>query len=218
MVPGTNQVVMVGSTGPAAVVVLTAGGQLDTSFNGTGYRLDTPPGAVDATYSAVAIQPLPTGGYAIVAAGSGHLPNNSYSALAARYSLSGSLDTSFGGTQTGYYFQTGGTTVSGVGALSGYFTTSSGPYAFAAIGVEQDGSLVLGGSQYYWDAAGNTYTTLAVGHFSADGVLDTTFGTNNGFTYVTAINGLLGPNELAIDPTTGKIVVCNGKVARLTAP
>lgn len=231
VVPGTNQVVLAGDVIPsgsyqAAVVVLTAGGQLDTTFNGTGYRLDNPVVGSSARYKAVAVQPQRLGGYAIVVTGDA---NNS--GIAARYTLSGSLDTTFGGAGTGYFSLPNTGTIAGTGGLTGYSTTSSGPGSYSAISVAKDGSLVIAGSQYYWNAStpADRYTALAVGHLSADGVLDTSFGTSAGFTYSTAIYQLNGSGGLALAPNDGGIVVCGtyatgtgtgvgGRVLRFTAP
>ena len=225
LVPGTNQVALVGDVGgqnttPAVVIVLNAAGHLDTTFHGTGYLTDIPPGAEGASYSAVVVQPTASGGYAIVATGSGIYPDGqgtTSSALAARYTLSGSVDTTFGGAGTGYYFQANVMTMPFGGAGSGY-TTFTLPNALTRVALEKDGSLVFGGYQYYWDAAGNTSTALVVAHMSADGVLDTTFGSNGGFTYLTAIGNFYG---FALDPNGGIVASGAGNgatVLRLTHP
>jgi hypothetical protein len=104
---------MVGSTSVQSInhgciATFTASGQLDPSFNGTGTLI-----AVNNTvsqFNAVAVQGSAASGYNIVLAGHS-FPTRSLSAIfssVTRYSLTGALDTSFGGTGTGAFTIGGG--------------------------------------------------------------------------------------------------------------
>jgi uncharacterized delta-60 repeat protein len=145
----------VASTGEAFVlsggylVAFNPTGQLDTNFNGTGY---TPPSA-PGSFFAVALQ-----GQNILVAG--HLVNVSQGML-ARYTMTGTLDPTFG---------TGGTYLTPL-------TLASRVY-FRGIAVESDGSIAVVGYTGYTDANNQNHSSLLVGHLSADGVADTTFGTD----------------------------------------
>jgi uncharacterized delta-60 repeat protein len=143
----------VASTGEAFVVggylvAFNPTGQLDTNFNGTGYTLPAAPGS----FNAIVLQ-----GQNILVAG--HLVNVSQGML-ARYTMTGTLDPTFG---------TGGTYLTPL-------TLASRVY-FKGIAVEADGSIALVGYTGYTDA-GQNHSALLVGHLSADGVADTTFGTD----------------------------------------
>jgi uncharacterized delta-60 repeat protein len=156
-------VVMVGEvTGPAGVIeALTPTGQLDTTFNGTGYRVDNFPGTGGTTYfEAVTVQPLAGGGYDIVVAGR---VAGADSGLVARYTSGGQLDPTF--------------------ATGGLFITTV-VSEFTSVKVEADGSVALAGRAQYTDAGGNIYYQIAVGHLFVDGTPDITFGTaGNGFSF-----------------------------------
>jgi uncharacterized delta-60 repeat protein len=188
-----------GATLPAAVVALTPSGQLDTTFNGTGYRLDTFPAiSAQTRYDAVTIQPTAGGGYDIVVAGAIHLTDdNRWNGLVDRYTSAGQLDATFG---------TGGITV------------ARDAYLFNDVGLEADGSIVVAGVGYHTNPDGSISYPTAVGHLSADGTLDTTFGTDG--TGIAQLPAGWG-RSLAIAPD-GRIVVAGrgspATIARLTAP
>ncbi len=195
VVPTTGQVVLAASAGSAAVVVLTSSGGLDTSFNGTGYELY----AGATAFNGVAVQQEGSGQYEIVVSGAG-----SSSSVVGRYFLSGAVDTSFGGAGTGFFAVASGMTIN-------------------TLQLAADGSIIVGGSQTYTATDGSQHTEMAVGHLSANGTLDTSFGPNgNGFSYA-----MVGVNSsvtaLAIDPNDGGIVACGTSdgtagFARFTAP
>ncbi len=192
VVPGTGQIVMVGDTGGDAagdgcVAVFTAGGKLDSSFNGTGYMQATT-NPING-FVGVALQGNVAQGFKIVVAGGDSI---------ARYFLSGALDTTFGGAGTGYF----------VAPLLNPLDPQTGS-SFGSLTLESDGSIVVGGSQSYLTSPNNYQTEMMVAHLSVDGTLDTTFGPNGtGFTYPT--NEAHGVYSLAIDPTDNRIVACGG--------
>jgi uncharacterized delta-60 repeat protein len=202
-------VVMVGSVlSYGAVVAFTPAGQLDPAFNGTGSRVDNFAGSGGATgYDAVAVQPLAGGGYGLVVTGA--LQTDSNYGLAARYTAAGQLDPTFG---------------------SGGYLVTAAAADFQDVAVLADGSLVVAGYAWYTGADGRPdHRQMAVGHLTADGGLDTTFGTaGTGISTVPPIDPL-GADDgygLAIGPD-GRIVLAgytgNGSTrraafARFTAP
>jgi uncharacterized delta-60 repeat protein len=125
----------------------------------------------------------------------GNANGTAYGVL-ARFTLAGALDTTF--------------------ANGGVFVTATRT-RFDNVAVESDGSLVVSGASN----PGSGWE-MAVGHFTADGQLDTTFGSaGTGFTLIP--NGGDGYG-LALG-TDGSIVVCGGSsvwgetlYARLTGP
>jgi uncharacterized delta-60 repeat protein len=134
-------------------------------------------------------------GNGIVAAGNNQIRYQGQFGLLGRFSLSGALDTSF--------------------ASGGYFTTT-GTMNLFNVAPELDGSLVVAGRD-------GTGTTLPVGHFTAGGQLDTTFGgAGTGFNVIQSASTWGG---LAIG-ADGRIVVCGFGLtspspaffARLTPP
>jgi uncharacterized delta-60 repeat protein len=184
-------VVMVGSEYIYGVVVaLTAAGQLDPAFNGTGSRVDNLAGPGGSTgYMGVAVQPLAGGGYGIVVAGE-YLPPNGANpeGLVARYTSAGQLDPTFG---------SGGSVV----------TTAAGHFHDVALAA--DGSIVVGGNALYTGSDGLIHGQMAVGHLTANGAMDTTFGTaGTGISMVPPISvtGSDDANALAIGPD-GRIVL-----------
>jgi uncharacterized delta-60 repeat protein len=196
VVPTTGQIVLAGNaSSSAAMAILTSAGALDTSFNGTGYEVYTGAGV----FNGVAIQQESPTLYEIVVSGSG-----SNSSVVGRYFLSGAVDTAFGGAGTGF------------------FTIGSG-LTINTLALEKDGSIIVGGSQTYTATDGSQHTEMAVGHLSAGGILDTSFGPNgNGFSYA-----MIGQDStvygLAIDPNDGGILACGlgsgtGGFVRFTAP
>jgi uncharacterized delta-60 repeat protein len=192
-------VVMVGSVGSyAAVVAFTPAGQLDSTFNGTGYRMDNLGGPGGATeYNAVAVQPAGGGSFG--------LPNAVYSGLVARYTSAGQFDPTFG---------------------SGGFLVT-GPGVFHDVALAADGSIVVAGGAFVTESDGQLHRRMAVGHLTADGAMDTTFGTaGTGISTVPPINasGSDDANSLAIAPD-GQIVIAGfggstrqAAFARFTAP
>jgi uncharacterized delta-60 repeat protein len=196
VVPATGQIVLAGRVeeGPvrgssppqAALLMLTAAGQPDTSFNGTGYVLDPP--SEGAAFNRVAVQGDPTHGYKLVVTGA---PQGFQ--VVGRYTLTGAVDTTFGGAGTGFIS----------------FDFSS--YAFrelTSLALAQDGSVVIAGThQYAWDPATNTaYNEMFVAHLSVDGALDTSFGPNGtGISYARPDTFSSG-SAVAIDPLGGIVV------------
>jgi uncharacterized delta-60 repeat protein len=169
LVPTTGQIAL--ATG-AAVAVLTPSGQLDTSFNGTGY-------VAGHGFNAVVVQQESATLYEIV---------TSDASVVGRYFLSGAVDTAFGGAGTGFFTAGGGLTLHN-------------------LALETDGSIIIAGSQSYTAGDGSQHTEMAVGHLSANGTLDTSFG-SNGTGFVLLMIGLdSSVTGLAINPSTGEIVV-----------
>jgi uncharacterized delta-60 repeat protein len=197
-------VVMVGTTSQSGeVVALTATGQLDTSFNGTGYRVDNVAGASQTYFDAVTVQPLAGGGYRLVVGGCAFVPGPfARSGLVVAYTSGGQLDSTFG--------------------AGGVFTTSAAG-EFERVALEADNSIVAAGYAYYTQPDGSLAGQAAVAHLSADGAADTSFGTAG-----TGVSLLPPPFDggtnygLAID-ALGRIVLGydggdQAILARLTAP
>src|SRR5262249_20792674 len=138
-------VVMVGAgRGPSAIILaLTSTGQLDTTFNGTGYRIDQVIGTDSIYYHAVAVQPAARGGYRVLVAGQA-FSGGTDSGLVVAFTSAGQFDPTF--------------------ATGGVFTTAVAD-AFKNVALEADNSIVVLGDS----GAG----LGLVGHLSADGVLDT---------------------------------------------
>jgi uncharacterized delta-60 repeat protein len=145
--------------------ILAVSGSLDTSFNGTGKSVFN-----------IEDAPAP-GSFAdvVVIAGNkflvtGHvITNGEYKAVTlSRYNPDGSLDLSFG---------TGGKVITDTGV-----STES-----KALAVQPDGKIVVIGAYGI-----NLHSTVVV-RYTADGALDTSFGTNGIFFSV-----LLGPRDIAI--------------------
>jgi uncharacterized delta-60 repeat protein len=210
-------VVMVGSgQGPNGVIVaLTPAGQLDTTFNGTGYRVDnfaTPPLPNEIPYTyfdAVAVQPAAGGGYRLIVSGSAYLAGapQSHGGLVVAYTSGGQLDSTF--------------------AAGGVFTIAAAG-EFTRVALEADGSIVVAGYAYWTNPSGEVWQQVAVGHLSADGSADTTFGTaGTGISLLTPLYPSGGEHAygMALDPA-GRIVVSfetgvnsdQAALARFTAP
>lgn len=135
-------------------------GALDTSF-GTGGKTVTDISGVDQINCSL----IQAGGKIVV--GGGAVGYDDFAL--ARYNPSGVLDTSFGIGGTATLFLTGGTD------------------RIYGIGEQSDGKLVVGGI---------TGTGVGIARYSADGVLDTTFGTSAGYTNTIAAGQLLALNIL----------------------
>jgi uncharacterized delta-60 repeat protein len=182
-------VVLVGDAGNfGAVVAFTAAGKLDTTFNGTGSRLDQVNGTT-TYFDAVTVQPTAGGGYGIVAVGATFPPGAGRSGLVVRYTSVGQLDPTFG--------------------ASGIVITSNAA-EFMAVGLEADGSIVVAGTAWFTNPNGDLRTQMAVGHLSAGGSWDTTFGTaGTGISVVPPLDPINGGDKalcLAID-ADGSIVI-----------
>jgi uncharacterized delta-60 repeat protein len=208
--PAGGVVLVGGLSSNAAVVAFTAAGQLDPTFNGTGYRVDNLAGAGGGTgYDAVAVQPLAGGGYGIVVAGWDVPAGVEYSSgVVARYTSAGQLDPSFG---------------------SGGFLVTSAAGEFHGVALAADGSVVVGGFAWYTNPNGEVRHQMAVGHLTADGAADPTFGTaGNGISVVPPLDPLNGDAAaaVAVGPD-GRIVLAGdtgggstrqAAFARFTAP
>jgi len=150
-------------------------GSLDTSF-GTGGKVATDWGRDDAIFS-VALQPDGK----IVAAGDSLSSTADF--VLARYSLDGSLDSSFG---------TGGKVITDFGGVGGRAN---------AVVLQPDGKIVAAGISVY---AANP-ATFALARYNVDGSLDSSFGIGGKVT--TSFGGAFGDvaNALVLQPD-GKIV------------
>ena len=161
-----------------AVVRYTAGGSLDTSFNGTGKVTTDLGGYRDYGYS-VALQ---SDGRIVVAGTSGD--DARCGVAVVRYNANGSLDTSFGGGT--------GKVTTAVGAFRDY------GYSVA---VQSDDKIVVAGYSYN----GSDYD-LALVRYEADGSLDTSFNGTGKVTIPIASSGHDGLCGVALQ-ADGKIVV-----------
>jgi uncharacterized delta-60 repeat protein len=179
--------------------------------------LADPTGSHEIKFNDVAVQTLTVNGQTvsrIIVAGLDAPPATTFSGVVYGYTSAGALDTSFGS----------GGTFSLPGLGTGY------GLSFTSLALEADGSIVVGGYQTYATAADGTgYTEMVVGHLTANGAADATFGPDGtGFTAVQ--DGLISKAlEVAIDPTDGNILACGfsdstrqspsqAVVARFTAP
>jgi uncharacterized delta-60 repeat protein len=223
-----GDIILVGGThsgsvnGPdaGAILALTPAGQLDPGFHGTGTLEVLPAGYVTLGFGDVAIQGstlIVTGTYTNSIASDdpdGFVPNHG---IVSRYSLAGNLDTTFGS--------------------GGSFTSDVwGP----SVAVAAEGSLVIAGGHtvLITDSSGNrvhdangnlvSRTETAIAHLTADGTIDTTFGTlGTGFVYLTLgsdntqmVGLVLGPGGSIL--VYGSTYTASGQrkasLARLTAP
>lgn len=152
---GDGKIVVVASGGPYAagwVGRLNTNGSLDTSFNGDGFYLlsfSSPPSTLKTTLTAVAVQ---SSGKILVGG------DNQNDFAIARLTTSGDLDTSFG--KKGY-------------AIEGIAAGIDGIYGLA---VASDDSIVAAGRGYA--ATGADFSNMAFARFSANGALDTSFGSS----------------------------------------
>jgi uncharacterized delta-60 repeat protein len=213
---GTVSVPNANNTG--CLAALTPAGALDPAFGGgAGYVLADPTGSHEVEFYDVAVQTLTVNGQPtsrVLVAGSDAPPATHFSGVVYGYTSAGVLDVSFG---------SGGTfSIPGLG--TGY------NLHFSSLELEADGSIMVAGWQTDTAADGTFHSEMVVGHLTADGAADTSFGPDGtGFTVVR--DGLdsrvLG---LAMDPTDGSILVCGSSssssasssvqaaVVRLTAP
>ena len=159
------------------LVRVNSNGKLDTTFANNG--LDET-GILHGS-GTMLLQSVPTAvdpnGYQILVAGGGPLAPSGvlprYEAGIARFSSNGTLDASFG---------SGGTTVflplmDPSQALAG--DTAQACY-ISDIAFESDGSIVAVGNDYL-NTSSTHLNSPFVAHLSANGVLDSAFGNNNGF-------------------------------------
>lgn len=153
---------------------------LDTSFNGTGYRLQTV-GTEHAGSSSLAIQP---DGKIIVGGNTRTASENNQFAL-TRLNADGTLDTSFG---------TGATA---------FAPLSIRPASPARVSIQPDGKILLGSSA--WMVQQQTYS-FVIFRFTSNGALDTTFN-NVGYTTANIPNSFW---DICVEMgvgTDGKIVL-----------
>jgi uncharacterized delta-60 repeat protein len=205
-----------GPTG--CLAALTPAGALDPAFGGgAGYVLADPTGSRMSEFYDVAVQTLTVNGQSVsrlLVAGLGGPPNVHFQGVVAAYTLSGTLDTTFG---------SGGWFTTAADSSSGFNLT------FSSLALEADGSIVVGGYQRYTAADGTIHFEMLIGHLTAAGAADTSFGTDEtGFTLVR--DGLDSRvRGLAIDPIDGGILLSGGSsgnpntapqaaIVRLTAP
>jgi uncharacterized delta-60 repeat protein len=164
-------------------------GSLDTSF-GSGGEITTDFSKGDDQAFAVALQP---DGKIVVAGYAYNNPKTNYDFALARYTASGSLDTTFGN--------------------NGKVTTSFGAYHddVHAIALQSDGKIVAVGSasninQPISDPALHDPGLIALARYTASGSLDKSFG--SGGLVTTTIAGTDTDNAYAVAvQTDGKIVV-----------
>lgn len=157
--------------GTSYIGVFSPAGLPDTSFNGTGYvetRTTTPSGIVAYQFKGVAIQ-----GDNIVVAGVFGATGVLSRGCVARYTMSGTLDPTFG--TDGVYF-----TPAELAPLGGY--------SFHDLTVGADGSISLVGATQRRNESDPFQPGLLIGHLSADGLADVSFGTDG--------NGLINRPDL----------------------
>src|SRR5262249_12062847 len=158
----------------------TAGGQLDTTFNGNGVLETLPSGDATLGFGDVAMQGsriVVTGTFTTTTGGADPDGFVARYGIVSRYNLNGTLDTTFGAGRS--------------------FTSDLWG---ASVAVAGDGSLLIPGARQtpVFDGSGNrvhdangnlvTYTDSAVAHLTVNGTLDTSFGTA-GIGYVTLAMG-----------------------------
>jgi uncharacterized delta-60 repeat protein len=160
---------------PLAQIALPNPDDLDTTF-GTGGVVTTAIGPGNDGAFAIAVQPDGK----IVAAGSAH-SGNDYDFALARYTVSGTLDSSFG---------TGGVVTTAIGP---------GDDGAHAVVIQEDGKIVAAGSAHSgsdWD--------FALARYTVSGTLDSSFGTSGVVTTPIGTGDNFAPS-VAIQPD-GKIV------------
>ena len=179
------------------LAALTPAGKLDSAFGGgAGYVLGDPTGTQGSHYYDVALQTLMVAGQPstrLVVTGGYWVPGVSgFSSAVTAYTTGGALDTTFG---SGGVFTT-------AGVASGYNPNLN------HIALEADGSIVLGGYQSYMAANGTVGSEMLLGHLTAGGAADTSFGPN-GTGFVVVQDGTYSEVQgVATDPTDGGIVIC----------
>jgi uncharacterized delta-60 repeat protein len=199
----TGNVPVGGGWTAGCLVALTPAGILDSAFGGgAGYVLSSV-GNLWTEFRAVAVQTVTVGGQSVsrvVVAGEAADTNgpNSY-VFVAGYTLGGSLDTTFGS-----------------GGLFTTASTAAQPLVWS-MALEADGSIVVGAFQSYTAADGTGGSEMLVGHVTATGAADASFGSDGtGFAVVQdGLDSVLA--GVAIDPT-GNILACGWCTATSGAP
>ena len=207
----------------AILVAVTPSGALDTSFGdptpsgyeGPGYVLADPAGASESGYYDVAVQTLTVNGVAVsrvIAAGYVTSPVGASDGFVAAYAPGGAVDTTFGNGGSFLYPNRPG----------------QDSTLFYSLALAADGSIVVGGMDLTFGASGNA-SRMLVGHLTASGAADASFGTaGTGFVVVDEGRGSQ-VRDVAIDPTDGSIVAAgytygtsnsgrHAAIFRLTAP
>jgi uncharacterized delta-60 repeat protein len=199
------------------VAAVTPAWALDGTFGGgAGYVLADPPGSHESGFYDLVVQTLTVNGHTVsrlVTAGYYNDAAGNPAGFVSAYTLGGTLDTTFG---------SGG---------SYTFVSPPGEYSlFNSLALEADGSIVVGGEQYYLAADGNYHPGILVGHLTPAGAADTSFG-SDGTGFTTVQDGQNSEAKgLAIDPRNGDILTCGyttktgsptpweADILRLTAP
>jgi uncharacterized delta-60 repeat protein len=176
-------------SGDQASVVLyrySASGVLDTTFGNSGV-LTIPVSAINGPW---AIQAAADGSVFIAAGLMGNPQSSSnWQPVIIKVTAAGALDTSFG-----------------VGGFSYFYQGAFGPGGKATdLSIQADGRVIVGGRV----GDNMTYNEFFVARLLANGMLDTTFGTNSGLTVVSFGNTLADGRKLAVQ-RDGKIVLVGG--------
>jgi hypothetical protein len=125
-----------------------------------------------------------------------NVPGNFSQGVVSRYSLTGVLDTTFGAN--GYY-------------ITGLYGV------LAAVTLAPDGSIIVTGAENFIPQGSTTYTTeMIVGHLSANGQADASFGSNgSGFAVIAAA----GSGGFSAVWDNGNIVLGGaGAIVEVTGP
>ena len=170
-------------------------GKLDTTFNKTGIVKTNFTNTEDfASIKAIALQGSGTAQKILVAGG---YTNNEIPVYLARYTASGALDTTFG---------------------SGGTVSTAMPVPFVdvtAVELQSDGSIVVGATFF----SASELSSMALIRYTANGRLDTTFGTN-GIATLSIAGDDSHLNDIIIDADDNIIAVGDGDgdlaVARFT--
>lgn len=184
-----------GNNGVMFIVLrYTVTGTLDTTFNNTGY-ITTPIADFDSAYAAV-VQPdgkIVAAGFSGVRVDDpyGFYSYYDYTFAAVRYTMTGTLDTTFNGS--------GVLTTS----ISNENTLDGNDDLATSVALQPDGKIVLAGQAGNADQDGSL--ALAVVRYTPTGTLDSTFNHTGIVTLSIGSDGSLG-RGVAIQPD-GKIVV-----------
>jgi uncharacterized delta-60 repeat protein len=175
-----------GSTCDVAVLRYTKNGSLDTSFRGSGYRIDDYGGGDNGSYGAVALQSdgkIVVGGYMY------NTTSKNYDFAIYRYTSMGALDTTFNGT----------------GKKAIPFAAGKNDFIFGLVIQPADGKIIVAG-----DTCDSNYTNcdFALARLNPNGSLDTSFNKTGKQTTD------LGGNDIASGialQSNGKIVLAGQK-------
>jgi uncharacterized delta-60 repeat protein len=186
--PSGNLVLGIISGDLASIVLYryTAAGVLDTTF-GTSGVVTIPVSAVNGPW---AIQAGADGSIFIAAGLMGNPQSSSnWQPVIVKVTAAGALDTSFG-----------------VGGFSYFYQGAFGPGGKATdLSIQPDGRVLVGGRV----GDNVTYNQFFVARLLANGMLDTSFGTNSGLTVVGFGNTLADGRKMAVQ-RDGKIVLVGG--------